>query len=109
MFCPQCRTEYRQGFNVCADCSVELVEVLEPEPPPDYVAFQQILDTYNPADIAILKSILDSEDIIYYFQGDHLTLRPYGAPARLMVDEQQVTLVKELLKDVTLSYIEPSL
>jgi hypothetical protein len=28
MFCPQCKVEYRQGFTRCADCDVELVELL---------------------------------------------------------------------------------
>ncbi len=30
MYCPQCKTEYRQGFTRCTDCDVELVY----EPPP---------------------------------------------------------------------------
>lgn len=28
MICPQCRAEYRPGFTRCADCDVELVDVL---------------------------------------------------------------------------------
>jgi hypothetical protein len=28
MICPECKTEYRQGFATCADCDVELVEAL---------------------------------------------------------------------------------
>src|ERR1700756_5479437 len=29
MICPQCKAEYRQGFTVCADCEVALVESAE--------------------------------------------------------------------------------
>jgi hypothetical protein len=29
MICPQCKAEYRQGFTVCADCDVPLVESAE--------------------------------------------------------------------------------
>src|ERR1051325_7453935 len=29
MICPQCKAEYRQGFTVCADCGVPLVEAAE--------------------------------------------------------------------------------
>jgi len=28
MFCPNCRTEYREGFTKCADCGVDLVATL---------------------------------------------------------------------------------
>lgn len=31
MYCPNCRTEYRAGFKVCADCDVALVEELPQE------------------------------------------------------------------------------
>ena len=28
-FCPKCKAEYREGFTICADCKVPLVESLE--------------------------------------------------------------------------------
>ncbi|HEX3029283.1 MAG TPA: hypothetical protein VHT34_08275 [Clostridia bacterium] len=34
-WCPNCRVEYREGFKVCNDCEVELVDELEPEPEKD--------------------------------------------------------------------------
>jgi hypothetical protein len=30
MYCPKCRTEYRKGFNTCADCEFALVKELPP-------------------------------------------------------------------------------
>jgi hypothetical protein len=35
MWCPRCRTEYRQGYTTCADCGAELVEELPPVGPTD--------------------------------------------------------------------------
>ena len=32
MWCPSCRSEYREGFTECADCGTALVEELPPEP-----------------------------------------------------------------------------
>jgi hypothetical protein len=108
MFCPQCKTEYRPGFTVCADCNVDLVTELSSEPEPDLVEFEEILSTYNPGDIAVIKSLLESEDITYYFKGDHLTLRPMGDAARLMVKRQEAETARELLSDLELSYTEAS-
>jgi len=35
MFCPQCKAEYRVGFNRCSGCDVDLVDHLPVEPPHD--------------------------------------------------------------------------
>jgi len=32
-WCPECRVEYRDGFDACSDCNVKLVEKLEPVKP----------------------------------------------------------------------------
>lgn len=104
MFCPQCRTEYREGFYVCADCNVELVDALSPEPEPEFVNLKEVLATYSPADVAFLKSLLESEGISYFFKGEHfMYMRPLADPVRLMVREDQVEETLELLKDVDLS------
>jgi hypothetical protein len=31
-YCPECRCEYRPGFDTCSDCGVALVDHLLPEP-----------------------------------------------------------------------------
>ena len=33
MFCPKCKYEYREGFYVCSDCNVDLVDKFEERPP----------------------------------------------------------------------------
>jgi hypothetical protein len=104
MFCPTCRAEYREGFHVCSDCNVDLVEVIPPEPEPEFVNLKEVLATYNPADVAFLKSLLESEGIQYFFKGEHfMYMRPLADPVRLMVREDQVEAALELLKDVDLS------
>ncbi len=109
MFCPKCRAEYREGFYKCADCDIELVDQLPelpPEPKPEFIDYEEVLATYNPADIAILKSILESEGITYFFKGEHFTyMRPLADPARLMVRKDQIKDVKNLLSDLKLSFI----
>lgn len=106
MFCPKCRAEYREGFTECADCKIPLVSVLPPEPKPEYVEYVEVLSTFNVGDIAIIKAILDSEKVIYYFKGDQLQLmRPMAEPARLMVKKGDVQKAIEILKNLKLNYM----
>lgn len=111
MFCPECKAEYREGFTVCSDCGVPLVDQLPPEDKPDdtrrpeYVEFEEILRTYNPADVALIKSVLDGEGITYYFLGENfMYVRPLADPARLMVSKDQAQRAWELIKDLELSF-----
>ena len=94
MFCPECRTEYVEGVTVCVDCGVQLVQELPPEPAPEYTAFEQIPLTVNPDDISLIKSILDTEGIAYFFKGEFVT---HGHSARLMVRKDQVDEAMEIL------------
>jgi hypothetical protein len=110
MFCPKCKAEYREGFYVCADCNVDLVEEVPPEPVPEYLEYEQVLATYNAADIAIIKSLLDTYGIMYYFHGEHFTyVRPLADPARLMVNKDEVGLTRDLLRHLNLSFVGPNL
>ncbi len=69
-----------------------------------------ILSTYNQADIAIIKSILGEEEIDYYFKGENFSvIDPLIQPAVLTVRESQAGIVRELLKDLKLTYIGVSL
>jgi hypothetical protein len=49
-FCPNCRTEYRPGFTTCADCQVNLVELL-PSATPEEI---EKANLYRLDDLAIL-------------------------------------------------------
>ena len=75
MFCPQCRTEYRKGFTTCADCEIPQVSQLPPEPPPDpdpvYIKYVNLYSPRNEVELALLKSILDSEHISYFVRNDN--------------------------------------
>lgn len=99
MFCPNCKAEYQEGFYICADCNIDLVDVLPPEPEIEFVKYEEVMGTYNQADIAMIKSLLDSENITYYFNAEHfMTVRPLSEPARLMVKHDEVEIAKDLLK-----------
>lgn len=100
MFCSKCKAEYREGFKVCPDCNLPLADKLPEELPVEYVKFKELFYTFNPADIAFIKSLFESHNIAYYIQGENfMQLRPLAQPAGIMVDEEQFEEAKELLKE----------
>jgi hypothetical protein len=125
MFCPKCFAEYVEGISVCADCGVPLVAEVPADSlseadsregpkktPTPFIAddaectdFEEILTTFNAGDIAILKSVLDGEDVVYYFRGELFNyMEPLAQPARLMVEKDQADQVREILQDLNLEY-----
>jgi len=103
MFCPKCGAEYREGFYKCAECGTDLVAGQPPETEDDvrYVEMVEVFSTYNPGDIAIIKSILDGEGIHYYFQGENTNLMVGGGSyARLLVQADQVERVRDILQEL---------
>jgi hypothetical protein len=103
MFCPRCKSEYREGFYKCSDCGVDLVvdqpsELMEEV---SYVDLVEVFSTYQQGDIALIKSVLDGEGISYYFSGENaLIMVAAGAYARLLVPVDEVERVKELLHEL---------
>ncbi|MDD3050380.1 MAG: hypothetical protein PHR06_04475 [Candidatus Cloacimonetes bacterium] len=72
----------------------------------DFVEFAEILRTYNQGDIALLKSLLDNNEIVYFFKGENfISLRPLVEPAVLMAKNDQIQETVELLKDFELSFL----
>lgn len=72
---------------------------------PDEPTFVKILSTFNPFDIAIIKSLLDPEGIEYFFLGEHFNyVRPLADPAVLMVRRDQEDTVREILRDLTVTF-----
>jgi hypothetical protein len=106
MYCPKCKSEYRDGFYTCSDCDVALVHELPIEPEYEFIEYEEILSTFNPADVALIKSLLDGENVTYYFHGEHfMHIRPLVEPARLMVDKRDVETARDLLKDLDISFL----
>ena len=71
MFCPQCRSEYREGFSRCAACDVALVAVLPPEAgDPSHRDLVTVFETGDPGLLAMAHSILDEAEIPYLTQGE---------------------------------------
>lgn len=103
MFCPKCKSEYREGFNTCADCGTELIEELSNVTDEfEYEELTTIAVTNNWGLIALAKSILDSMEIKYYIND----IPSYIAAGIIFVEIQvpisEAINAKELLKDIGL-------
>jgi len=103
MFCPRCKSEYRDDFLKCSDYGVDLVSKLPPEPAGDFgdEEFVEVFSTYQQGDIAFIKSVLDGEGITYFFQGESsIMLIAAGAYARLMVKADEAQRAREILQEL---------
>jgi hypothetical protein len=101
MYCPNCKSEYREGFSTCADCGAALVSELPPEVEGDvsYAGMVEVYSTYNQGEIAFIKSMLDAEGINYYFQGENpMMMIAAGSYARLLVQADQADRAREILQ-----------
>jgi hypothetical protein len=106
MFCPQCKSEYVDGVTECVDCDAPLVNVLPPEPDHSEGSYVRVLSTYNAADIAVVKSILDDAEIDYYFQGEGFNgVSPLIQPTVLYVIQEHEEDAREALRGVDLRYM----
>jgi len=73
MFCPECGGEYREGFTHCADCDVDLVESLPlPEEEEPDMGLVTVLETDDPAELALAESLLREAGIPFVKRGDYL-------------------------------------
>lgn len=80
-FCPQCRSEFRPGFDRCSDCGVALVDTLPPErhPEPHY---ELLMATADPDLLPLVLSALRAADIPYVADGgEAASLLPLGPGA----------------------------
>jgi hypothetical protein len=107
MHCPQCLTEYRDGFSECADCRVPLA----PGPPPadsaktHEVDLVTVLETSDSFAVNLGKATLEDAGIEYVVEGDDpgergLTgMSQMGAMAeRLQVASASADEARELLE-----------
>jgi len=105
MFCPKCGAEYIAGIKECPHCKVKLVKRLpEPEAPAKEPVFVEILRTANPVDMSLMKSVLDTENITYYFLGENFNIiyAPIACP--LMVLEEDAARAESVIRELQLNY-----
>jgi len=123
LYCPECNAEYRPGFETCSDCDIPLVKGIPPEIVNDSnkpVVKEKLVTVYstsNPALIAMVKSLLNSYQIIYCTAGENVqNLFGLGilgtgynvvtGAVRIMVSEEKAEFARDLLKDIEASKVD---
>ena len=109
MFCPVCKSEYRDGFSMCADCNVPLVAELPPEKEESETHHNdkgvlEIGRYSNPAKVSFINSLFEAEQIDFYFLGDHAVLDGLlfgGGHSRLFVAKDDESRAVELLRNIS--------
>jgi hypothetical protein len=74
MFCPKCKCEYRDGFYVCADCNIELVERLEVDNEPEFRAIDpvKVFSTRGGMETEMILNLLRNNGIQCFNEGNFL-------------------------------------
>jgi hypothetical protein len=109
MFCPKCKTEYREGFSRCADCDVDLIPELPPEPEPseEYVDLINIKTYSSRHDAELAKSFLASNGVNAVVSGDDYGgIHPglsFSTGVRLLVKEEDVEKAKRIFHKAGIS------
>ena len=68
------------------------------------MTFEELLETRNQGDIAVVKSILESEGIPCFVQGEQLSgVLPFGVEVRIMVPAERLEEARDLIRDLTFS------
>ena len=121
MYCPKCKTEYREGFATCVDCDVTLVVELpqqsaEPEEgqlvPADW---QYLLTASDGMEASFIASFLDGEEIPVFkkLTGSDAYLQVFmGANMGTAIGGVQIFVPKDCLeqaKEIIEAYQETEL
>ena len=112
MICPECGSEYREGFTHCNDCDVDLVEPLAEEPDMQLV---KVWAGTNPAVLPLVESLLDEAEIEFMKKGESiqdlfaggrlLGLNPVVGPVEFWVRSESAAQALELLADVNENHV----
>jgi|SRR5579871_5106523 len=109
MFCPQCRSEYREGFTECTTCHVPLVADKPGKPPDGHLT--EVNRYINLPDALLAKSILDSAEIDNFLFDENIVrldwfLSNAVGNVKLMADAEDREFASDLLAQLPADQFE---
>ena len=111
MFCPKCKAGYREGFTRCADCDVDLIPELSPEPElepsEEYVDLINIKTYSTRHDAELAKGFLEANGVNAVVSGDDYGgIHPglsFSTGIRLLVKDEDVEKTKRIFREAGIS------
>lgn len=106
MICPECGSEYREGFTHCNDCDVDLVEPMAEEPAEPDVDLVSVYKSGNPALLPIVESLLRDAQIEFMTKGQSVQALQgaigisFVVPVEFWVRSEYADQARELLAGV---------
>ena len=109
MSCPECGSEYREGFFECVDCQVPLTAEPPAQEPHPEIALVTVMTEEDPARLALAESLLMDAEIPYTKKGEQiqdlfgmgrLAFNPLVGPVLLQVPEEHAEEARALLDDL---------
>ena len=119
MYCPQCQSEFREGFLECVDCHVPLVESPPAEEAIPELNLVTVLESSDPTVLVVAESLLLEAQIPYLKKGDQIQdlfawgrlftlFNPAVGPVYVQVPEQHAEAALELLQELEFQGAEES-
>ncbi|MEE9429793.1 MAG: hypothetical protein V3V16_02060 [Melioribacteraceae bacterium] len=110
IICPNCDSELELSDNEkikgkihCSGCESAIDFTVNPPIILENENYTEILSSLNQGDIAVIKSILEDGNIDFFALGENfLSVRPLLEPMKILVNDNQLSEAKELLKDFDL-------
>ncbi|MFL6247911.1 MAG: putative signal transducing protein [Thermoanaerobaculia bacterium] len=107
MICPECDSEYREGFTRCSGCDVDLIEPVPGEPD---IELTRVYMGSNPAIVPLIESLLADAGIEFmkkfdgvqdfFAAGRLLGLNQIVGPVEFWVREDDAEQALELLAEI---------
>ena len=99
-FCPECRSEYQDFVDRCADCEVALVAELPPEET-ETTRWCEFIDVYAVNDFLeaeAIKVLLEREELTIFVKDMHISALPMsvGSNAQYIIEVEQQHVLKAL-------------